>query len=506
MPLPGRTIIFVIAWFMFQVAPVMAQTVAVTDVNRYEITISPDMRVAHVEAVVQVEDGRLFMNPFGVQGLPGGWASWIRNLSARDASGPVVVTEAPDAGWIMDRGRGSEVALSYDVDLVFTREPWPSGNEQAGQLTEDALYLVTRPLLIVAAPDRPSELTFDLPANWSVSAPWRPLGSGGRRFTATDRNDLLSNSFVVGRHREVRVKRGPYQVLLALPGEAGAAADLVRPVLEGALDDYLTLFPETPERTFLMTFFYAPTDDGEAYSSSAAFTSRERLDELGVLIWANFIAHEALHQWNGQMIASSDRPGTAWFREGGTEYFANLALVRSGRIAPRLWLRKAEAHLSLYSLFEASPAWSAVTLQNAGAAPGANRPGVYNGGWAAAFCLDGEIRERSQDRRSLRDLISVLFQRYGLTRTRYAADDIEAVASEMAGESMSTFFSDHITGNTPLRLQQCLARFGLRMVSKPYAGEVYLAVDPSASLQERARLGQLMNHEDAYAALSTAQP
>lgn len=50
---------------------------------------------------------------------------------------------------------GGPVTLRYVVDLSFTREPWPPGNEQAGQFTGDAVYRVTRPVFTVPVIDGP---------------------------------------------------------------------------------------------------------------------------------------------------------------------------------------------------------------------------------------------------------------------------------------------------------------------------------------------------------------
>ncbi len=475
-----------------------AQQDSAQSTDFYMIRFNDALDKAYVEATLH--GGHFSMAPIGASHLARGWQTWVQNLIALSATGGTLPVEAgPDGGWIVDAQPESSIRLNYEVDLSFTRLPWPVGNEQAGQFTGDALYLVARPLFIVSDVDRPARIRIQPPGNMIISSAWQRGDDGV--FYAENQTSLTSNSLVVGHHNEVRVSQDDFHVNLALPGEAGGAADAMRPVLSAAMADYLDMFPETPARTFLMTFFYAPQDDGEAFSGSAAFTSQEPVTATGRLIWANFIAHELMHHWNGQAIASSERAPTAWFREGGTEYLANLALARGDVVDPQSWLRKAESHLGLYLLFASSPVWQEVTLESAGSNSGANRPGVYNGGWAASLCLDARIRQASADRRSLRDLMTLMYRRYAQTGTRYTAADLASAVSEIAGEDLDDYFRVHIQGTEPLPIRECLAAFGLQIISKSYAGEAYLSADPEADGAARQRLDSLLNHPGAHASL-----
>lgn len=462
--------------------------------DRYVIDIAPDMTTAVVTAELDVAGGRVFMNPFGADDQPRGWATFVQAIEASGADGrSLALVAQPDASWTLPAQEGERVRLRYNVDLSFARRPWSAGNEQAGQFTGEALFLVARPLIVMSEPDGAAEIEFGGDPAWRISAPWAPLGADGRRFAAANRTELVQNSFVIGAHPETRVTQGVFTVIVALPGVSGDAGRHVTPVIRAALSDYLDMFPRTPRRNFLLTFFYAPQEDGEAYSGSAAFTVSGRIPESDILIWGNFIAHEAMHHWNGQSIRSSERARTRWFSEGFTEYFANAAMARGGVITTERWLRKAESHVAQYMLFRSSPAWSGVTLAVAGENSGRFRPGVYNGGWAAALCLDGEIRERTGDRRSLRDLMSLMYERYGLPRQPFTAAELYQAASEVAGADMSSYFARYVDGDETLPVHECLARFGLAATLKSYAGEAYLRRNESANRAQQRRLRALLD-------------
>jgi hypothetical protein len=86
---------------------------------------------------------------------------------------------------------------------------------------------------------------------------------------------------------------------------------------------------------------------------------------------------------------------TEWFAEGGTEYVANRTLVRTGIIAPSLFIRKMEINIGMYLYWKWAAPFRGTSLRDAGAkkalpmsdeiAKTYNRPGVYSGGWVAAF-------------------------------------------------------------------------------------------------------------------------
>lgn len=460
-----------------------------------DYSLAMDASFGSVEVEVLLAGGvdRIAMSPFGAEWLESGWATFVSDLSAHAADGESLPIE-PDgpAAWRIRDGRGRPVTLRYVVDLSFTREDWPPGNEQAGRFTGDAVYLVTRPVFIAPATDGPIRVRFDVPPGWTVSTPWPGFGHAARVYCVRNLNDLHRNSFVAGRHAVAQTTHGDFEVTVALPGEAGAAAPSFVPVLDAALDDYAGIFGELPDQQFLMTFFYADSDDGESYSGSAAFTASDTVDAGGVILWGNFIAHELFHFWNAQRFRSSERPRTQWFSEGATEYFANRALVRGGIISPGEWLEKAEAHVAMYMLFRSSPAWNGITLAEAGTEKSRNRPGVYSGGWVASLCLDAELRVATGDHAGLDDVMEQLDERFGSTDTRYPAVALVEAASAVAGSDLGPFFRRYIEGDETLPVQDCLASFGLAVVLKPYAGEAYIREDPAAVPAERARLDRLL--------------
>src|SRR5262249_47975011 len=140
------------------------------------------------------------------------------------------------------------------------------------------------------------------------------------------------NTLVLGDFANHALKAGRFEFQLVLLGASEKDARTLTPALANVAKQYVKIFPATPSARYLVTFFYADAEDGESYAQSAAFTSNNPLSKRTALNWANNVAHELFHFWNGHLIAPKNPDDMQWFTEGFTEYFANKALLRSGAI------------------------------------------------------------------------------------------------------------------------------------------------------------------------------
>jgi predicted metalloprotease with PDZ domain len=120
-----------------------------------------------------------------------------------------------------------------------------------------------------------------------------------------------------------------------------------------------------------------------------------------------------------------------------------------------------------------------------------NRPGVYDGGWVASFCLDTMIQNNSHGQKGLDDLFRLMMERNGLTGKKFTPDDLMRNASEVAGAALSGWFAKNIFAREPLPVKQCLADAGFDANLEGWAGEAFIspAPDPSTpALAIRQRL------------------
>lgn len=458
-----------------------------SDTARYRIDVSADLGSIHVNAEIPYGGGRVFVDSIQADHLARGWATFVRDLRATDGSGREIPLTPIDsiAAWSLPESVAGPLTLEYDVDLAFAHEPYPPGNEQAGQAFEDALYLVTKPLFVVSEAVGAAAVEFSLPAGWDAAAPWERIESANgvaASFRVPDNQSLLRNSLIVGRFGTIRLQEGGIDLTLALPGAMREVEPLVGSALGGPLRRFLALFPGSPPGAYLMTFFYAAAEDGESFLDSSAFTTTQPVIPDGAILWANFLAHELLHFWIGQRIRGEEYATSQWIGEGFTEYLANLTLVREGIVDELTFRRKAEKHVGNYLYYQWSSAFETPILE-AGQRKGYNRFGVYDGGWVVALCLDARLRQRSDGVRTFEDLLGALWAEFGRPGIPYRHDEFVATASAVAGEDLSGFFAEYVAARETLPVEECLRTLGYTLYAKQYAGEAYLAPADSVALE-----------------------
>jgi predicted metalloprotease with PDZ domain len=458
---------------------------------------------AQITAELPVNDGFVF-----TAGPAGGyqWDVFIKNLRLVHEDGSVVPLQSAGRNrWSLPTGVKGQVRLNYEADLSFTDTGKVEvGSQRGGQFFGDALYLVNRALFVMSNASGPKEIEFEVPAEFEIATPWEKIGP--RRYRARDNSQLADNTTVLGRFPSFQIKEGRFDLTLALPGSTQASNALIEPALRAVLHEYLRIFPDTPDFHIVLSYFRGPEENGEAYKDSGALTSVDSVTDGNRILWANFLAHELFHHWNGNMIVGKDQGSnmgtTEWFAEGATEYMSNRTLVRTGVISPDLFLKKMETNIGMYLYWKWAVPFSGTSLQDAGAkmalsVPGGtvaktyNRPGVYSGGWVAAFCLDTMIQKQTAGQKGLDDLFRLMESRFGLTGNEYTAEDLQRAASEVAGTNLTRFFARYIASSESFPVKECLADAGFEASIVNYGGEVYIgrALSPSASaLAIRGRL------------------
>ena len=454
---------------------------------------------ATVEAQLEAPDGAIFTAEHA-----GGYAWWdfIKNLrQVREDGSSVALRRAGNGRWTTTATAGL-VRLDYDVDLSFA-EKVRVGDLRGGLFFGDSLYIVNRALFVMTNATGPREVEFDVPSSFIIVTPWQKTSN--RCFRASDNRELSENWTILGRLPVVDFKEGQFQVTFAFPGVNAAEQLLLQPLFKPVLHEYLRIFPQTPATHLFFAFFHGAEENGEGYLNSTTLTMVDPITPVDRILWTNLLAHEIFHHWNGGLLVPRDDEKTAWFTEGVTEYMANRTIVRTGLISQALFLKKLETHVGMYEYWMWAPPSQKSTIQSAvedgGGDKDINRPGIYDGGVVAAFCLDSLMQKQTAGQRSLEDLLRLMMARYGLTGNQWALSDLIRDASEVAGTDLSGFFSHYITSRERLPAKQCLADAGFDAAVADYGGEAFISLQSNPTASARAIRQKLIpEHEQATAA------
>ncbi len=213
-------------------------------------------------------------------------------------------------------------------------------------------------------------------------------------------------------------------------------------------------------------------------------------EEIATSLYAELVglaSHELFHVWNVIRIRPAEllpydfsRENyfpTGYVAEGLTTYYGDLFLARSGFFNPTQFL--AELNRTLNRHFMNSNAAALSLTQSSfdlwldgyvAGVPG-RKVSIYHKGCLTALILDLEIRQLTGDEKSLDHLVQLLWERHGQKGIGYYHADYVAIAEEVAGRSMTSYFTDCITGTVPLqeRLAAALRHVGcgLEIVQLP---------------------------------------
>lgn len=194
-------------------------------------------------------------------------------------------------------------------------------------------------------------------------------------------------------------------------------------------------------------------------------------------------AHEFFHLWNVKRI----RPATLqpvdytkeqytralWFAEGVTSTYGSYTLLRAG-----LW-NKAEFYADLSEQISELASRPAETWQSAEQSSldawlekyalynrGEESVSYYTQGQVLGVLLDILIRQRTQNQRSLDDVMRLMNDEFAKTGRGYRDSlDIRLSAERIATTSFEDFFSRYVSGPGPLPYGEVLGLAGLELRS-----------------------------------------
>jgi predicted metalloprotease with PDZ domain len=457
----------------------MATSAAISGVGYHIIIDSADaaqrkIRVAMTFTVASADPVLLALPAW----TPGSYelTYWARNVSAFAASsgGRLLSWDKADyQTWrVRPVGAGPvSVSFEYRNDSLDNSNSWSQPDFSLLNGATLFLYPAGRAL------DFASTVELRLPPSWRI-ATGMPR-TGRNTFSATNYHDLVDFPIVAGHFDfdSTRVGNGwlrfasyPASVESAAR-RAATLADLAKIIpIESAV------FGETPWTTYTVMQI--------ADSAFAAIVGLEHQNShvdltnvlaIGQPVLTSVYAHEIFHAWNVKRLrpvelwpyqyAHEQPTSWLWMSEGVTDYYADLALVRSGVsdssafFATTAGKIREIAVLPPFGLDDASlSAWIHPTDGTADA--------YYPKGSLAGLMLDILIRDASDNKHSLDDVMRGLYRQDYKAGKGFTGDEWwKAVQSAAGGKSFADFNARYIDGRDPYPWQTLLPLAGLQLLT-----------------------------------------
>nr|MBA2627462.1 M61 family peptidase [Gemmatimonadales bacterium] len=188
---------------------------------------------------------------------------------------------------------------------------------------------------------------------------------------------------------------------------------------------------------------------------------------------------------------------TLWIGEGITNYYGARTLHRAGLVdsagylervaravgqlqgAPGRRLMSAEQSSYNAWFFDGAPIRQQTNSANTNIS-------YYNKGELLGWLLDLDIRARTGGRKTLDDVMRLMWQRFWLGRPTsyylqghgYTVEDFRQAVDDVSGSDHRDFFRRYVAGVDELPYQEVLAKAGLRLSES--GGKYTLSLDPAA--------------------------
>ena len=393
--------------------------------------------------------------------------------------------------WRLEEAHGeTSTSSANDIVLRYSIE-WDEPGPFSSQLNAHHAFINLAEVLMYV-PDRRGEDTMvffsGVPDGWKTIAAL-PAGSFANSFMAASYDALVDAPVEAGRFEEFEFESGGghFRVVVDAHGYRKAA-------LENALKRItayqLQLMGGAPFNEFTFIFHMGP------YSENGSGGGMEHMNSTAIATSSlesavSVAAHEFFHVWNVKRIrpqalepvdfTREQYTRALWFAEGVTNTYQKYTLARTG-----LWSKEAflgDLAEEICEL-EARPArlWQSVEESSMDAwfekYDLYNRPDrsvwYYNKGQILGVMLDLEIRDATDNRKSLDDVFRLMNEKYARQGKFY--DDgagIRSAVEEIAGTSFENFFEKYVSGTDPIWYSGFLLAAGLELKIEKQASADY---------------------------------
>jgi len=323
----------------------------------------------------------------------------------------------------------------------------------------------------------PATVTIKTEPSWLVATGMQPVPQQQRVYREGNYHDLVDKPFFVGRmDLDSTQVAGNWTRLVTYPAGimAGQARTETLDEIGKMIPAEAAVFGETPWQTYnVMMIFDSSFGGGSALEHSNSHVGIYNPGFIGNPILASITAHEIFHAWNVKRLRPADmwpyrydrsEPTVwLWVSEGITDYYADLAILRGGIINIEQFLALTGDKMAKVA---AAPPTS---LEDASLTTWIHPTDgseylYYPKGSLAGFALDVMIRDASDNRKSLDDVMRELYRTtYKTGRGFTGTDWWGAVSRDAGGKSFADFAAKYVDGREPFPWTDVLPLAGLRI-------------------------------------------
>jgi predicted metalloprotease with PDZ domain len=400
------------------------------------------------------------------------FARWVHDFTVTTADGRLLTWDKADyQTWRIEPAGAKSIKVSfrYEADTLDNAMAWTGHDFVLFNGTNLFLYPVGRD---VTSPT----VTVHTHAGWRVATGMAAAAAPGS-YGAPNYHDLVDMPFFVGRFDIDSVRTVDRWVRLAtypLGIVAGARRQAALSAIAKVIPPESAVFHDTPWSSYTVLEIADSSFGGasglEHQNSHVDIITAQGLESDFI---PSLYAHEIFHSWNVKRLRPAemvpykyDAPEPTpwlWVSEGITDYYADLAEVRGGVVGDSGFYDLTAGKIDQVAAAPTSALTDASLTTWIHPTDGSEYV-YYPKGSLAGLMIDVIIRDASDNRRSLDDVMRELYETtYKKGRGFTAADWWGAVSRAAGGKSFDEFNRRYIDGREPFPWDTILPLAGLRL-------------------------------------------
>lgn len=383
----------------------------------------------------------------------------VKNFSAKDQNGKNIIIRNPDWNtWQLIIKKGTPFSLAYDVkaDRKFVANSYLDTTH--GYIVTAGAFMYIRGHIYT-----PVSLTLIQNDKWTGTATGLdPVHGTTNQFTASDFDILYDCPILMGNLEELpsfMIKGIEHRFMAWEPGSFDREEfmqDLKRVIKSGT-----DIFGDIPYKQY--TFIgIGPGFGGIEHlnNTTVSFDGNRLKGKASMIRILSYLGHEYFHNFNVKRIRpyelgpfdydKENRTNLLWVSEGLTVYYEYLIVKRAGLMNERELFTNFESNIDAYendpgrlfqSLSQASfNTWSDGPFGNRESGPD-KAISYYDKGPVIGMILDFTIRNATLNKKSLDDVMRLLYRKYYKELNRGFTDaEFQEVCELVAGVSLAPEF------------------------------------------------------------------
>jgi len=409
------------------------------------------------------------------------YAKSVENISAKDEQGrSIAVERSNDNTWLIAGIKNRSFFVKYTIrtNKQFVANSYVD-SAHAYIIPENTFLYIEGHL------DIPVSVSFSFSKLWkNIATGLDPVARKTNEFSAPDFDILYDCPVLIGNLVELpsfKVKGIEHRFIAYNPGNFDHI--LFMKNLERIVEAGASIVGDIPYKQYTFIGIGPGRGGIEHLNNTTVSFDGNGLDKPGAMNRVmNFIAHEYFHHYNVKRIRpfelgpfdydNGNRTNLLWISEGLTVYYEYLIVKRAGLADAETLLADFNNNLNavennpgrLYqSLQQASyNTWSDGPFGTQGQEPGRSIS-YYDKGPLVGLMLDLEIRNATQNKRSLDNVMQLLYWKYYKKEQRgFTEAEFQAACEQVAGIPLTAIF-EYVYTTKEIDYTKYLAYAGLKI-------------------------------------------